>query len=111
VDELGKKLEDNGMWESSRFMMPEHIGALRMQERGWTKREKPLLDEDQLHTISVAVSQSKSAKQPVTLTLFDTFEDLQVIGIVEDYNSHQRRLKVDGEWFDMNDIISADVPD
>jgi len=36
---------------------------------------------------------------------------LQFIGIVERVDSRLRRLKVDGEWFGMNNIVSVISPD
>jgi hypothetical protein len=43
---MGKKLEGNGLWESSRMMLPEHKSRIRKNERETQRRIKPVLDAE-----------------------------------------------------------------
>lgn len=51
---MGKKLEGNGLWESSRIILPEHKeGYLRlMKDR--QRRGKPELDDQEVQLIEQA---------------------------------------------------------
>lgn len=99
----------NLRWESSRMMLPEHIEAILHHNRTKNNKERKELDEQELKLISLALQQSMQTKQAVTLTMFDLVEDLQVIGVVERLDGRLRRLKVDGEWFEMDDIVSVEL--
>lgn len=41
---MSKKLTGNGLWESSRMMLPEHREQFLEQRRSLKKHEKPSLD-------------------------------------------------------------------
>lgn len=99
----------NLRWESSRMMLPEHIEAILHYNRNMNNKERKELDEQELQLISLAAQQSMHTKQAVTLRLFDLVEDLQVIGVVERVDRRLRRLKVDGEWFGMDDIVRVEL--
>lgn len=101
----------NMRWESSRMMLTEHVEALLEHNRNRNNKSRKELDEQELANISLALQQSMHTKQVVTLTMFDEREDLQVIGIVERVDSRLRRLKVDGEWFGMDNIVKLELPD
>ncbi|SEB67899.1 hypothetical protein SAMN05443246_1552 [Paenibacillus sp. GP183] len=42
---MGKKLEANGLWESSRMMLPEHKDATRRQAKQIDRLVRPTLDD------------------------------------------------------------------
>jgi hypothetical protein len=101
----------NLRWQSSRMMLPEHVEAILHHNRNKNNKDHKELDEQELANISLTLHQSMHNKQAVTLTMFDLVEDLQVIGIVERLDARLRRLKVDGEWFGMDDIVSVELDD
>ncbi|WP_141500936.1 YolD-like family protein [Paenibacillus luteus] len=102
-----KKLEGNGLWESSRMMLPEHIVRIREFNHDLLAKEKPVLDADELEVLERVVSASLSERTPITLRLYNRFEDLNVIGVVERIDTLKQRVMVDGEWIQMADILGA----
>jgi hypothetical protein len=60
-----KKLEGNGMWESSRMMLPEHIVQINQWATEIKKRERIELDEQEWEDVSRAVGQSMQQRQQV----------------------------------------------
>lgn len=102
-----KKLTGNGMWESSRMMLPEHIARINEFNRDLKAKEKPTLDADEIEDIERAVSASLTYRTPITLRLYDRFEDLSVIGVVDRVDTLKQRVMVDGEWFRLADILGA----
>lgn len=108
---MGKKLGGNGLWESSRFMLPQHIATINEYRVSLNRRARPILDEQELQLLSMALSESIVMNKRATIKLFDEYEDLQVIGIVERLDQHGRRVKVEGEWFKLDDIVAVEVDD
>ncbi|HIW34383.1 MAG TPA: hypothetical protein IAA29_16495 [Candidatus Paenibacillus intestinavium] len=40
----------------------------------------------------------------IELQLFDEYEDLRLIGIIEDIDTSRGSIKMDGEWFALNKV-------
>jgi hypothetical protein len=99
----------NLRWQSSRMMLPEHVEAILHHNRTKNNKERVELDEQELANITLALQQSMYTKQAVTLTMFYLVEDLQVIGVVERVDERLRCLKVDGEWFGMDNIVGVEL--
>ncbi|CAM4284375.1 hypothetical protein FHS16_002246 [Paenibacillus endophyticus] len=106
---MRKKLEGNGLWESSRMMLPEHKVAINELEKASRQRERIELDEQEWEHVARSVTESLQLRQPVTLRLFHPLEELTVIGIIERIDQLKGRFMVDGEWFMMRDIEGAAV--
>jgi len=101
----------NLLWESSRMILPEHkerIRTRRDQARRGGRRERPELDEQEWELIQEAVAQSLHERVPVRLRMYDPFEDCIVEGIVEQVDPVRRRIRVNGDWFEIADIIGAE---
>lgn len=110
---MSKKLTGNGMWESSRMMLPEHIVRINEFNRELNAKEKPTLDADELEVIYGKMSESYANKTEITLVLFDRFEDTRVVGVVERIDTLGRRVRVDerdgtSEWFRVEDVIAVE---
>jgi hypothetical protein len=90
------------------MMLPEHIRAYNVNKLESKARIKPTLDIDEIETIERAISESLGRHIPITLHMFDLYEDLRVIGIVERIAWHTRRVYVDGEWFRLDDVIGVE---
>ncbi|CAM4284061.1 ATP-dependent helicase/DNAse subunit B [Paenibacillus endophyticus] len=101
---MRKKLEGNGLWESSRMMLPEHKVAINEHEKTLRQRQRVELDEQELENIVRSVTESLQQRQQITLRLFHPIEELTVIGIVDRIDQLRGRLMVDGEWFPIQDI-------
>ncbi|WP_025692311.1 YolD-like family protein [Paenibacillus zanthoxyli] len=107
-----KKLEGNGLWESSRMMLPQHTQRILEHQRETLRREKPVLDAQEWDLIDQALYHSMADHAPVTLTLFDPFVDRQAKGIVMKVDRQLKRIKLrwsedDWDWVDMSEIIAA----
>ncbi|OME75940.1 hypothetical protein BK120_30215 [Paenibacillus sp. FSL A5-0031] len=104
-----KKLEGNGMWESSRMMLPEHKTALNVWDRERLKRTRIHLDEQEWEDISRAVSESMKRREAIKIKMYHEFEELEVNGIVDKVDQMKGRFMVDGEWFEIMDIEGAEL--
>lgn len=109
---MSKKLYGNGVFEGSRFMLPEHAARIRERYIEETRREKPTIDDQELQLIEQALVDSYNQRQPVTLHLFDPFSNVQVTGIVTALNTNRREVKLlqaedDYTWIKLKDILSA----
>jgi hypothetical protein len=67
-------------------------------------RARTYLDDQDLVRVDRLLVQSLRQGQPVNIHLFDHFESLHVIGVVEGIDRPRGRFKVDGEWFILGDI-------
>lgn len=108
------KLEGNGIMESSRMIMPEHRQAFIDRQREKTKRNKPVIDEQEMQMIERALVDSYNHRKRVELVLFDPFENRNVSGLVTAINTHKREMKLvtaeeEWEWISIRKIISANI--
>jgi hypothetical protein len=94
---MGKKLQNNGLWESSRMMLPEHMEEILKYNKELHKKEKPLLHEEELQLVSRAISESYLRERTITLVLFDEFEDIRRTGKVTWVDQYQRILKLQND--------------
>ncbi|WP_138751667.1 YolD-like family protein [Paenibacillus sinopodophylli] len=108
---MRKKLEGNGLWESSRMMLPEHKVAINELEKALRQRTRVELDEQEWEHVARSVTDSLQQRQPITLRLFHPLEELTVIGIVDRIDQLKGRFMVDGEWFLIGDIEGAAIQD
>lgn len=110
-----KKLEKNGMWESSRFMLPQHVDQSIKQMKSWDKRKRPILDAQEEDRILQEIGSALRAKSQITLTIFGEYEGRTVTGIPINYNQQRRTLKIevdgDPEWLQFDDITNASGSD
>ena len=72
------------------------------------RRERPVLDEQEWERINEAIMRSLHERVPVRLRMYDPLEECIVEGVVERVDQAARRIKVDGEWFAIDDIIGVD---
>ncbi|WP_028611105.1 YolD-like family protein [Paenibacillus harenae] len=104
---MRKKLEGNGLWESSRMMLPEHKVAINEHEAVLRRRQRVELDEQEWEHVARSVTESLQQRQQIKLRLFHPIEELTVIGIVDRVDQLKGRFMVDGEWFPIGDIEGA----
>ncbi|WP_342409786.1 YolD-like family protein [Paenibacillus sp. FSL R10-2778] len=107
-----KKLEGNGLWESSRMIMPEHKNRMLDDILNEEIRKKSDLDPQALAEISQVFAQSMEDHSPITLTLFDPVEDKEIRGIVMRVDQQLKQIKLrisddDWEWIKMRDVLGA----
>lgn len=109
----GNKLTpgSNMFWESSRMILPEHKEAFVEHAREIGKKDRIYLDDQEKEIVNRALAASFQQRVPVNVQLFDEYEDRRVIGIVEQVDTWLKRFKVDGEWFDIRDVLRAEIED
>lgn len=104
-----KKLEGNGLWQSSRMMLPEHKAALNEWDRERQKHTLIHLDEQAWEDISRVIAESIKLRKEIKLKMYHEFEELEVVGIVNRVDQLKGRFIVDGEWFAIKDIEGATI--
>jgi hypothetical protein len=108
---MGKKLEGNGLWESSRMMLPEHKSRIRRDELETLRRSKPILDEQKLEEIECTLALSLRTHVRVTAVLFDHFENKLISGFVTSIHTHSREIKLqwaeEWKWINVDDIVEV----
>ncbi|KOS00825.1 YolD-like family protein, partial [Paenibacillus polymyxa] len=67
---MSKKLEGNGLWGSSRIIIPEHKEAYLKLMKDRQRRGKPEIDDQEVQLIEQALIESYNTRQPVTLVVF-----------------------------------------
>lgn len=115
---MSKKLEGNGLWESSRMMLPQHKEAIIQDYLRHEEQTCPILDEQALEQIEHALNQSFRERRKVTLHLFDPAQcwQVEVEGIVTTIQTVKREIKLavaigEWKWVKMDQIMFAIIDD
>jgi hypothetical protein len=111
---MAKKLEGNGMWSSSRMMLPEHVKQILVK-----KLIKPVLDEQEVAVIEHAIHSAMKTNGTIILTVFSKYELKTIIGTVLKLDVMLQMVKIILEdpfaehdecvWVNMRDILKVEV--
>ncbi|QJD86563.1 YolD-like family protein [Cohnella herbarum] len=106
---MSKKLEDSGLWESSRMMLTEYKERMIAENSDFKLKRsmKPVLDEQQWEEIMRVLMESLGMRVVAHFKLYHEYEDCAAIGIVDKVDPYTRTFLIDGERFKMEDIIGA----
>lgn len=91
---MSKKLQQNGLFESSRMMLPEHREAYILHQEHLAPRTRPSLDAQAAEEMSRLLSDSMVLGDIITITLFHEFDDIRITGQVLRMNRPARTLKL-----------------
>ncbi|CAM2871584.1 MULTISPECIES: YolD-like family protein [Paenibacillus] len=91
---MSKKLQQNGIFESSRMMLPEHREAYIIHQEQLAPRTRPSLDAQAAEEMSRLLSNSMLLGDAVTITLFHEHDDIRFTGQVLRLDSPARTLKL-----------------
>lgn len=91
---MGKKLEGNGLFESSRMMLPEHKAQFAAKQKETGHRQRPLLDDQALEQYALLLLESTERQTDVVICVFDPVRDETVQGRVVKIDFTLRRVKV-----------------
>lgn len=109
---MSKKLQGNGLWESSRMMLPEHKESYLRLDRERGRRERPELDEQESEEIGKKIQKASETGRLIRLTVYDPFQDIEVIGQVQIIDPYEQRIRLahDGKktWVPLKDILTAE---
>lgn len=112
MTQRGKKLRGNGLWESSRIILPQHKEAIRMHRKQLNQRVKPELDEQRLEELSLALQEAFKSGKETVVTTFNLYEDEKTVGIIEKIDPLQRRIKVRANdeivWIPFDQILKVE---
>lgn len=109
---MSKKLQNNGLWESSRMMLPEHRARILEEAGRDDKRPRPLLHEDELEEMLRYILISEHDGLPIQIELFtERGPAHRAEGTVTAISQHQRKFRVDTqdgfEWIDFAELLTA----
>lgn len=108
---MSKKLQGNGLFESSRMMLPEHREAYIMHQQNLRKNSRPQLDDQEMERISMLIAESMQLRKEVILVLFGEFNVTEITGVVTKIDLHQKNIKFthgnDFRWIKVSDIIDG----
>ncbi|BFH11207.1 YolD-like family protein [Bacillus cereus] len=108
---MSKKLSGNGLWESSRMMLPQHKEALLRHQHEQHRQERPCLDDQVVEEFSRRLQWSMENREPITLQLYDPFDRREVVGVVVDIDMIGQRVRLrEGEtrqWIQVEDILGV----
>lgn len=106
---MGSKLgSGNGMWESSRFMLPEHVEGINKLQREQLRQPRKVLADHELEQINRVIQLSMQQRVPISIKMYHPFEQLRVVGAVENISKLYGQFKVNGDWFSTDDIVGVE---
>lgn len=91
---MSKKLQHNGLFESSRMMLPEHREAYILHQERLAPRSRPSLDMQAAEEMSRLLSSSMVLGDRITITLFHEYDDVRVTGQVVRLDRPARTLRM-----------------
>ncbi|RPK28326.1 YolD-like family protein [Paenibacillus xylanexedens] len=91
---MSKKLQQNGIFESSRMMLPEHREAYILHQEQLAPRTRPSLDAQAAEEMSRLLSNSMMLGDIVTITLFHEQDDIRYTGQVLRLDRPARTLRL-----------------
>lgn len=108
---MSKKLLGNGLFESSRMMLPEHKEAYILHQHNLRKNLRPQLDDQEIERISMLIAESMQFRKEVTLILFGEFDASELTGVITKIDQQKKNVRLtqgnDFVWIQVMDIIDA----
>lgn len=108
---MSQKLTGNGLWESSRIIVPEHKEAILEFRVRRNARKKPVIHEDEYEVFSRRLVNSLKNKELVDVEIFGKYNNRVVRGIVTHIDSYKQRIKIENlegfEWVDMSEVVGV----
>lgn len=110
---MSKKLQGNGLWESSRMMLPQHKERIIEHQKQYNKRIRPIFHEDELDTINQHITNSLHYKEAIKVKIFSEYDDHMVCGVVTDISQFKKKMRMEiekgFEWIDFDEILSVQL--
>lgn len=102
---MTKKLENNGLWESSRMMLPEHKERIIEMNNRPERRTKPVLDPQRWEEINERLSEACRTGEEIALLLWEPERDRKVRGAIAKLDLPSYRIFIGGEWVKLVSIV------
>lgn len=102
----------NKVFESSRFIMPQHREQHLKLEIEMRRKARPEMDEQRLQDIAYTIGEAVSLNAPLTITVFGSLEDEEFNGRILKVDQHTKRIKLETgpdewEWMPITEIVNA----
>lgn len=109
---MSRKLTGNGLFDSSRMMLPQHKETILVHQKELNRMAKPVIDQQEWQLIGQVLQNSFNDHIKVTLTVFDPFDTRVLNGFVTVINTFRKEIKLsiaqdEWEWIKLSDIIAA----
>jgi predicted RNase H-like nuclease (RuvC/YqgF family) len=110
---MSNKLTNNGLFDSSRFMLPQHKEAILDDFKRQQRKIRPSLDRQQLDYIASAIARSALDQTLITITVYDELAgESSLVGVVKKMDQQLLRIKVVSgdsiEWIPFEDILNVE---
>lgn len=107
---MSKKLQGNGVFESSRMMLPEHIKRYNehsaVTRKGGPKK-RPVIDDMEFDEMSRKLHESKQQHTEIELTVWG--RDEPVSGVVSRIDMYSKRITLDQLWGNTETVKLDDI--
>ncbi|MEI7027492.1 YolD-like family protein [Paenibacillus sp. y28] len=108
---MSKKLQGNGLFESSRMMLPEHKEAFLQSQHNLRQQPRPYLDEQEAECISLLLAESLRHQKEMTLVVFGEYGNKRLTGVVTQADPRQGLVKLQQDcaavWISAADIVGV----
>ena len=108
---MSKKLEANGLWESSRMMLPQHKERIIQHRTQIHYQAKPLIHEDEWEMIAQNVDMSLNYTLQATIEVFNVSGNRYIHGIVTSVSTFGKKIKIEMdhgfEWVDFDQLVAV----
>jgi hypothetical protein len=107
----GKKLRGNGLWESSRIVLPQLREANREHRQSLQAKEKPVLDDQRAEELSAALAEAIVGGEATAVTTFGEYGNKTTVGVVVKIDpvgrSIQLRTRAETARIALADIVNV----
>lgn len=108
---MSKKLEANGLWESSRMMLPQHKERIIQHRTQIHYQTKPLIHEDEWEIITQNIDMSLNYTLQATFEIFTESGNRYIHGIVTSVSTFGKKIKIEMEngfeWVDFDQLVAV----
>jgi ATP-dependent helicase YprA (DUF1998 family) len=110
--QVGRKLEGNGLWESSRMMLPEHKESLVQRLGRLGRRSRPMLAEEERERLFRLLAEAAASGQAVAVRVFSDgdIRELAAVTVLR-LDPLLRRVRLrcgeEEEWVGADEIVDV----
>lgn len=105
-----KKLTANGLWESSRMMLPQHSERIVAHHEEPKKIKMPMLHEDEKQEFMYKINESLCCKDALKIDTIKNGQILTFRGVVIGIQNEKIKMEIEADidWVEFNKIIRVD---
>lgn len=97
-----KKLQGNGLWESSRMMLMEHRDAIIHRSMESKHKQIPIIDEQKKEEINQILLQAFQEKMEIKISYFHEKDFTTMTGMITCLDTVKQRIKIYDNWIECN---------